>query len=444
MENQENNVTNQMNKLFRRFNIRSEQEDYAVIHQVMESGIVFKGTNLWILIFAIFIACVGLNVNSTAVIIGAMLISPLMGPIIGMGYSLATYDFGLLKRAASNFGFAVVSGLITSTLYFLVTPISEAHSELLARTQPNIYDVLIALFGGLAGIIAMSSKVKGNIIPGVAIATALMPPLCTAGYGLATANWSFFLGAFYLFTINTVFIGAATLITVRLLKFPVINYADPKQKITANRWVTFIALMTMIPSIYFGYIMVQQENYNRYATSFINNESFIEGDYLLQSNINAASKKISLVYGGKEITEEEKEELRSKLAFYGLQGTELSIQQGFQVADVDLFRNTAQDQTVIELNRLRLDLANNQAKLDSISKNEELGRVIYREVNTLFPQIISCSVGRQVFYTDSVTTPFYVVVVGADAQIPVADRRKLQSWLSSRLNADSIQLFVAN
>lgn len=155
-----------MNKLFRRFNIRSEQEDYAVIHQVMESGIVFKGTNLWILIFAIFIACVGLNVNSTAVIIGAMLISPLMGPIIGMGYSLATYDFGLLKRAASNFGFAVVSGLITSTLYFLVTPISEAHSELLARTQPNIYDVLIALFGGLAGIIAMSSKVKGNIIPG--------------------------------------------------------------------------------------------------------------------------------------------------------------------------------------------------------------------------------------------------------------------------------------
>ncbi|HZH55403.1 MAG TPA: DUF389 domain-containing protein, partial [Sphingobacteriaceae bacterium] len=167
MENKESNVTNQMNKLFRRFNIRSEQEDYAVIHQVMESGIVFKGTNLWILIFAIFIACVGLNVNSTAVIIGAMLISPLMGPIIGMGYSLATYDFTLLKKAASNFGFAVASGLITSTLYFLVTPISEAHSELLARTQPNIYDVLIALFGGLAGIIAMSSKVKGNIIPGV-------------------------------------------------------------------------------------------------------------------------------------------------------------------------------------------------------------------------------------------------------------------------------------
>lgn len=432
-----------MNKLLRRFNIRSEQEDYEVIHQVMESGIVFKGTNLWILIFAIFIACVGLNVNSTAVIIGAMLISPLMGPIIGMGYSLATYDFTLLKKAASNFGFAVASGLITSTLYFLVTPINEAHSELLARTQPNIYDVLIALFGGLAGIIAMSSKIKGNIIPGVAIATALMPPLCTAGYGLATANWSYFLGAFYLFTINTVFIGAATLITVRLLKFPVITYTDEKQKTKANRWVTFIALMTMIPSIYFGYIMVQQENYNQNATSFINNETFIEGDYLLQSNVNAATKKISLTYGGKAITEMEKENLNSKLPFYGLKGTDLVIQQGFKINDTEL-KTSTQDKTLSELNRLRLDLANNQVKLDSIAKNRELGKVILKEINTLFPQISSCSVGEQLFYTDSATIPYYFVVVGTDSQLPDADQQKLKSWLSSRLQADSIQLFVAD
>src|SRR5690606_38047795 len=144
------------------------------------------GTNLWILIFAILIACVGLNVNSTAVIIGAMLISPLMGPILGMGYGLATYDFNLFRKSLINFGFAVASGLVASTLYFMVTPSGEAHSELLARTQPNIYDVIIALAGGLAGIVAISSKQKGNVIPGVAIATALMPPLCTAGYGLAT------------------------------------------------------------------------------------------------------------------------------------------------------------------------------------------------------------------------------------------------------------------
>ncbi|MGO1672045.1 MAG: DUF389 domain-containing protein [Sphingobacterium sp.] len=433
-----------MNKLLRRFNIRSEQEDYEVIHQVMESGIVFKGTNLWILIFAIFIACVGLNVNSTAVIIGAMLISPLMGPIIGMGYSLATYDFTLLKKAASNFGFAVASGLITSTLYFLVTPINEAHSELLARTQPNIYDVLIALFGGLAGIIAMSSKVKGNIIPGVAIATALMPPLCTAGYGLATANWSYFLGAFYLFTINTVFIGAATLITVRLLKFPVISYTDEKQKIKANRWVTFIALMTMIPSIYFGYIMVQQENYNQNAASFINNETFIEGDYLLQSNVNAVAKKISLTYGGKAITEMEKENLKSKLPFYGLKGTDLFIQQGFKINDTELKAST-QDKTLSELNRLRLDLANNQVKLDSIAKNREFGKVLLKEIKAFFPQVIACSVGEQLFFKDSVATPYYLVVLKTDLKpLLSADQVKLKTWLNMRLQADSIEVFIAD
>ncbi|TCK80884.1 DUF389 domain-containing protein [Albibacterium bauzanense] len=433
-----------MNKLLRRFNIRSEQEDYEVIHQVMESGIVFKGTNLWILIFAIFIACVGLNVNSTAVIIGAMLISPLMGPIIGMGYSLATYDFFLLKKAASNFVFAVASGLITSTLYFLVTPINEAHSELLARTQPNIYDVLIALFGGLAGIVAMSSKVKGNIIPGVAIATALMPPLCTAGYGLATANWSFFLGAFYLFTINTVFIGAATLITVRLLKFPMITYTDERQKIKANRWVTFIALMTMIPSIYFGYIMVQQENYNQNATSFINNETFIEGDYLLQSKINAAAKKISLTYGGKAITEVEKEKLKSKLPFYGLEGTDLAIQQGFKINDTEL-KTSTQDKTLSELNRLRLDLANNQLKLDSIEKNRELGKVLLKEIEAFFPQVIACSVGEQLFFKDSIATPYYLVVLKTDLKpLLNADQVKLKTWLNTRLQADSIEIFIAD
>jgi len=432
-----------MNKLLRRFNIRSEQEDYEVIHNVMESGIVFKGTNLWILIFAIFIACVGLNMNSTAVIIGAMLISPLMGPIIGMGYSLATYDFSLLKRSASNFGFAVASGLITSTLYFLITPINEAHSELLARTQPNIYDVLIALFGGLAGIIAMSSKVKGNIIPGVAIATALMPPLCTAGYGLATANWSYFLGAFYLFTINTVFIGVATLITVRLLKFPMVNFTDEKQKIKANRWATIIAIMTMVPSIYFGYIMVQQENYNQNAATFINNETFIEGDYLLQSNINAAAKKVTLIYGGRAIAEDKKREIENKLAFYGLAGTKLTIRLGFQTDDNKL-KTSAQDQTTLEMNRLKLDLANNNAKLDSLESDRQLGKVLFKEVKVLFPQINAWSVGQQLFYTDSAAVPYYLVVVDTDSgQLPNADQKKLKMWLTSRLEADSIQLFVS-
>ena len=242
-------------------NLSPELEDYDLIDQEIRKGIVFKGTNLWILIFAIVVASVGLNMNSTAVIIGAMLISPLMGPINGMGYSVATYDFVLLRKAVKNFSFAVLAGLFTSTVYFAITPVSTAHSELLARTSPTIYDVLIALFGGLAGIVAMSSKQKGNVIPGVAIATALMPPLCTAGYGLATGQFNFFFGAIYLFTINTVFIAIAALWVSQLLKFPIRSIIDTTQKKQINNMISALIIIVLIPSIYFGYNLVQLEKY---------------------------------------------------------------------------------------------------------------------------------------------------------------------------------------
>ena len=190
-----------LHKIAQNFSLAHEQDSPLAIHDSIVSGIIVRGTNLWILMLAIVIASVGLNINSTAVIIGAMLVSPLMGPIIGIGYGLGTYDFDLVRQAIKNFLFAVIASLIVSTLYFSVSPINEAHSELLARTSPNIYDVLIAFFGGLAGFIAIVSRQKGNVITGVAIATALMPPLCTAGYGIATNQWSFLAGALYLFTI---------------------------------------------------------------------------------------------------------------------------------------------------------------------------------------------------------------------------------------------------
>ena len=192
-------------------------EEFTQVKLEIEKGIRFNGTNLWILIIAILVASLGLNVNSTAVVIGAMLISPLMGPIIGMGWSACINDLELLKKAARNFAFATVASLLTSTFYFTFTPLDEAHSELLARTAPNIYDVLIAFFGGMAGIIAIGSKNKGNVLPGVAIATALMPPLCTAGYGIATGQWSFFFGALYLFIINSVYIALATYVFVKIV-----------------------------------------------------------------------------------------------------------------------------------------------------------------------------------------------------------------------------------
>ena len=241
---------NLLHKILNYLNLEGEVDDYEKIHETIQRDVVFKGTNLWILMFAIIVASVGLNMNSTAVIIGAMLISPLMGPINGMGYSIATYNLRLFRFSAKNFTFAVFASLTASTLYFTVTPISTEHSELLARTSPTIYDVLIALFGGLAGIVAISSKQKGNVIPGVAIATALMPPLCTAGYGLATGKMNFFFGAIYLFTINTVFIALSSVLISQLLKFPIRTIVDEDQRKKVNGWITAVIIIVLIPSIF--------------------------------------------------------------------------------------------------------------------------------------------------------------------------------------------------
>src|SRR5574344_1359404 len=232
-----------LKRLGQLFNLDTEVENFDNIHQEILKGVSFRGTNLWILFFAIIVASVGLNMNSTAVIIGAMLISPLMGPINGMGYSIATYDMELFKKSIKNFSYAVGISLLASTAYFAISPISTAHSELLARTSPSIYDVLIALFGGLAGIVAISSKQKGNVIPGVASATALMPPLCTAGYGLASGQLDFFLGAFYLFTINTVFIAIASVLISQILKFPIRSNIENSQKRRINRIISGVIMI---------------------------------------------------------------------------------------------------------------------------------------------------------------------------------------------------------
>lgn len=432
-----------LQNIIKRFDISSEREGYTTIHDVVESGIEFKGTNLWILIFAIFIASVGLNVNSTAVIIGAMLVSPLMGPILGMGYSIATYDFALFKKALINYLFAVVAGLITSAAYFFVTPIYQAHSELLARTQPNIYDVIIALVGGLAGIVAISSRNKGNVITGVAIATALMPPLCTAGYGLATGNWGFFFGALYLLTINTVFIGSATLITVRLLRYPIRDHADDTQKKMANRWVTFIVLVTTLPSIYYGYLLVQKEKFIQNANNFIVNESYIEGDFLLKNELDPSKNEIKLIYGGQTIRETEKVRLANRKVIYGLQDATVIVQQGFSINDVskDL---TQSERYQAEINQLKTELSLNLQKQDSVSKSQKLGSPLYQEMKPLFPEIAYCSADRQAFFSDSgKIRQFHVVVMGSkDPRRTKRDIARISKWLKVRLKSDSLKLFV--
>lgn len=333
----------------------SELDNPESIDISIRRDVVFKGTNLWILGFATIIASVGLNMNSTAVIIGAMLISPLMGPINGIGYSIATYDIQLFRQALKNLGFAVVAGLIASTAYFALSPISTAHSELLARTSPTIYDVIIALFGGLAGIVAISSRNKGNVIPGVAIATALMPPLCTAGYGLATFQLSFFLGAFYLFLINTVFIALASVIISQILKLPIRTIPDANTRKRVNQVISVLITLMVIPSIYFGYLLVVKERFKENANRYISGIVQFEGNYLLAKEVDADKKTITLVYGGPSLSAFQMGEIRRKATEYGLDKAEIRFRQGL---------NT-----------------------DQLKQNEEVLRLLRHEVMNLSGQI---------------------------------------------------------
>src|SRR5690606_18548446 len=251
------------NKIFDFINLHNGEEEKNKVLENVFNNISFRGSNLWILACAIIIASVGLNVNSTAVIIGAMLISPLMGPIVGAGFALGTYDFQLLKKSMKNLVIATVVSLLVSALYFYFSPFKDVQSELLARTSPNIYDVLIAFFGGLVGVIAVTRVEKGNPIPGVAIATALMPPLCTAGYGIATFNAAYFAGAFYLYTINCFFICIATFFVVKYLKYPAASFKSKRYTRQIRVGITALIFIMIIPSFYLAYTLWNEKKYTK-------------------------------------------------------------------------------------------------------------------------------------------------------------------------------------
>lgn len=300
-------------------------KDGADVQSTIEGikrDIGFRGPTAWILIFSIFIASIGLNVNSTAVIIGAMLISPLMGPILGIGLSIGTNDFETLIRSLKNLGIAVSISLITSTLYFALTPLNIEQSELLARTQPTILDVMVALFGGFAGIVAGSRKEKTNVIPGVAIATALMPPLCTAGYGLATLKMHYFLGAFYLFFINSVFISLATFLVVKYLKFPMVSYINPVKARRYRIALSAFLLITIIPSGVIFYHVIQETRFNIASENFIAEEGKFDGSELISQKLtfNDTLSTIDLYYIGNDISDDKKMLLQDRLGSFGLAG----------------------------------------------------------------------------------------------------------------------------
>lgn len=426
-------------KLVDNFRLRDEKESYDTVIDSIEKGVVFRGTNLWILIFAILIASLGLNINSTAVIIGAMLISPLMGPIIGVGLSLGINDLQLLRKALQNYFFALIVGLATSTIYFLLSPFHEAHAEILSRTQPNIYDVLIAFFGGFAGIIAVGSKQKGNVIPGVAIATALMPPLCTAGYGLATLQWKFFLGAFYLFLINSVFIGLSTLITVRYMRFPVKHLLDASKELVAKRIIWVVILLTILPSLYLGYTFVQDNRFIQKVNNFIELETRLPDEYLLNKQINVSERKVTLTFGGAKLSDEQIKLLQKRFGEYKLgKKANLDVKQGFSYLD----EKTYSDIDNSRLSEKEVLIVNLQNKIDSLSKFDNLGGPIFRELKINYPSILSVSLTKGVFYNDSSYKPLPVCIITEKEKLTKPEMQKINNWLKIRLNVDSISVFV--
>jgi uncharacterized hydrophobic protein (TIGR00271 family) len=432
-----------LRKVLNYINLESEVDDFDKIHESIEKDIIFKGTNLWILMFAIIVASVGLNMNSTAVIIGAMLISPLMGPINGMGYSLATYNFPLFRKAVKNFSFAVIAGLVASTAYFTISPISTAHSELLARTSPTIYDVLIALFGGLAGIVAMSSKQKGNVIPGVAIATALMPPLCTAGYGLATAQLYYFFGALYLFTINTVFIAISSVIISQILKFPIRTLVDKNQKKNVNRLISVIIILVLVPSLYFGYNLVQRERFIENANHYVRNISVIEGNYLLKHEIKPSDRSILLVYAGTSFSEAQKETILSKARDFSLADADIRIQQGLSFDDI-IKKSSESDLQKAELNRVNMLLEEKDKLIDSLSGRNYFGRQVLDEITSLYPQVIKCSYADSYEFNEGKPEPEkieIIILTTKDKKLASAEKQKIESWLRARLKSDRIKVY---
>ena len=436
------------------FDVRQEKEDEQETIDSIKKGVEFKGTNLWVLIFATFIASLGLNTNSTAVIIGAMLISPLMGPIMGFGLGLGISDFELIKRSFRNFAIATVFSVITSSIYFLISPISEAQSELLARTQPTLYDVLIAFFGGLAGIVASSTKSKGNVIPGVAIATDLMPPLCTAGFGLATGNLYYFFGAFYLFFINSVFISLATYLVVRVLKYPKKVFLDKDHEKRVTRYVGIIVIFTIVPSLFLSYRLVKTTYFNQQVLNYVNTELAFPNTQILSKTITNTSdkKEIKVVLIGDNVSDSTIESARNRLPNYGLKDVSLVVQQGFseQETDInklksllmqDLYKNSEQ---VLRTQAMQIDSL--QRELKSYHDDRLLAEQIKPEVKVLFPFVreISCTHTCLIPVDSDTQKPIMLIYVKSSEKISAENKRKLTEWLSARTQVKTIKLLIEN
>lgn len=428
-----------MNKFLDFINLSKGEDDKKIVFENVKSNISFRGANLWILACAIVVASVGLNVNSTAVIIGAMLISPLMGPIVGAGFALGTYNFDLLKKSLKNLFIATIVSLAVSTIYFYLSPFKETQSELLARTSPNIYDILIAFFGGLVGVIAITRKEKGNPIAGVAIATALMPPLCTAGYGLAIGNMRFFGGAIYLYTINCVFICVATFLIVKFLKYPrFIRYEKAKEK-QITYMISILTLILLLPSIYFSYTLFEERKFDQKVNTFIQNEFTDKGYTIIYKKVNYKStpSTIELALLTKRFTHPETIEIKNKLKNYGLRNVNFKIRQDTTNLKQDILNQIKND--IVGTDKKDAVISSLRSKIqDNTYDNVSL----LNEAKILFPTVNDLSISNHPFNTvEDKPTIIPVAIYTSSKSLTKADSEKLELWIKTRIKKSKVEIY---
>lgn len=448
--------------LKRMFNLRITMADPKDIHNSIESGAEIHGANMCVLILAIIIASVGLNMNSTAVVIGAMLISPLMGSIMAMGYGLATVDVPMVKKAVSGFAAQIIICILTSTVYFFISPISEASSEILARTSPTIWDVIIAISGGIAGMIGSSRKEKTNLIPGVAIATALMPPLCTVGYGLATAQWSYALGAFYLFFINSFFIALSALIVSKFMRLPVKHYLEKAARRRMFRWIIIVSIVTVIPSILIAVNIVTETILASRYDSYIKTEFSFNETQVVQSAIDEENKTISVALIGATVPDEVINGIDSRKTNYGLEDYSLKVTQtkvssGMTTEQlqslIESELNTENDAVTVlmqqeEINELEQRLSEALKKVDDYEKANVDLEAVAKKATEVFPIIESCSIGvhggwsaNSLENSDEFTGKYVLITLMCNSELTEETIGYIKNWLSLETGYERVVIY---
>lgn len=437
------------NEIKSSLNVSNDLEPQTDAEISIRSGVAFKGSQLLVLIFAIFIASLGLNTNSIPVIIGAMLISPLMGPIIGMGLAIAIEDFDLLRTGLKNISLAVIGSLAASALYFLISPQYEGASQLLARTSPSIYDVFVALFGGAAGILSIACKNKGQVMPGVAIATSLMPPLCTAGYGIATLQSRFFFGALYLFFTNMIFILFATWIGVKLMGYKKVVYQNEKRAKKIQRIVYCIVFATIGVSCYLTAIMIRNNIFLAKASNFVETQMVFPNTQVLNHReyVEKGKKYINVTLIGQALPKDSLQlAMMNKLDSVGLGGTVLNIHQGVSLTSNEIDKDMSYDRFY---QLMQTELAHKESQIDSLKSLVSLHKLysdesvsVAPEIKVLFPSVKDIALSHMVATSvdaQNVDT-LSMVFVYAPAGLSNVDSKKLSEYISVRLKQKNVHL----